>query len=68
MAANATSVRPRILCVDDEPHVLEALEDVLRRSFDVRVASSGADAPRVAPLAVRRRVPACSSSTEAAAA
>ena len=28
--------RPRLLCVDDEPMVLEALRDVLRRSFEVR--------------------------------
>ena len=31
----------RVLCVDDEPHVLEGLRDSLRRSFDVRVAESG---------------------------
>jgi DNA-binding response OmpR family regulator len=36
------SLRPRILCVDDEPYVLDGLRDVLRRSFDVRVATSGA--------------------------
>lgn len=41
MAAQQT--KPRILCVDDEPLVLEGLRDSLRRSFDVRVASSGAD-------------------------
>jgi response regulator RpfG family c-di-GMP phosphodiesterase len=34
----------RVLCVDDEPHVLEGLRDSLRRSFDVRVAQSGAEA------------------------
>src|SRR5215217_3105894 len=34
----------RVLCVDDEPHVLEGLRDSLRRSFDVRVAACGADA------------------------
>ncbi len=39
----APSEKPRILCVDDEPMVLEGLRDVLRRSFDVRVANSGAD-------------------------
>lgn len=38
----SSSVKPRILCVDDEPMVLEGLRDVLRRSFDVRVATSGA--------------------------
>jgi response regulator RpfG family c-di-GMP phosphodiesterase len=37
------SAKPRILCVDDEPLVLEGLRDSLRRSFDVRVAGSGAD-------------------------
>jgi response regulator RpfG family c-di-GMP phosphodiesterase len=37
------SNKPRILCVDDEPMVLDGLSDVLRRSFDVRVASSGAE-------------------------
>jgi response regulator RpfG family c-di-GMP phosphodiesterase len=35
---------PRILCVDDESHVLEALRDSLRRSFDVRVAEGGKQA------------------------
>ncbi len=32
-----------MLCVDDEPHILESLRDVLRRQFDVRIASSGAE-------------------------
>src|SRR5919108_3505283 len=32
---------PRVLCDDDEPHVLEGLRDSLRRSFDVSVADSG---------------------------
>jgi response regulator RpfG family c-di-GMP phosphodiesterase len=35
---------PRVLCVDDDPHVLEGLRDSLSRSFGVRVAESGADA------------------------
>ena len=39
----ATATKPRILCVDDEPMVLEGLRDSLRRTFDVRVASSAAD-------------------------
>lgn len=34
-------VKPRLLCVDDEPHVLEGLRDILRRSFTVDTASSG---------------------------
>jgi FixJ family two-component response regulator len=33
---------PRVLCVDDEPNVLEGLRDSLRRSFDVQIAQSGA--------------------------
>jgi response regulator RpfG family c-di-GMP phosphodiesterase len=33
--------RPTVLCVDDETDVLEGLTDVLRRSFNVRVATSG---------------------------
>jgi response regulator RpfG family c-di-GMP phosphodiesterase len=41
---SARAVKPRVLCVDDEPHVLEGLRDTLRRSFDVRVATSGIDA------------------------
>ena len=39
-----TADAARVLCVDDEPHVLEGLRDSLRRSFDVHVAQSGADA------------------------
>jgi response regulator RpfG family c-di-GMP phosphodiesterase len=39
----APSARPMVLCVDDEPDVLEGLRDVLHRSFDVRVAGSGAE-------------------------
>lgn len=35
--------RPRILCVDDEQHVLEALAVHLRREFDVRLATNGAE-------------------------
>jgi DNA-binding NtrC family response regulator len=35
--------RPRVLCVDDEPLVLEALSDMLGRSFDVRVAPGGVE-------------------------
>jgi DNA-binding response OmpR family regulator len=39
----ARAARPRILCVDDEPQILESLRDTLRRSFDVRTATSGAE-------------------------
>jgi response regulator RpfG family c-di-GMP phosphodiesterase len=43
--ANLTpAVKARVLCVDDEPYVLDGLRDTLRRSFDVRVATSGVDA------------------------
>ena len=36
--------RPRVLCVDDEPMVLEGLKDILGRSFDVSLATSAPDA------------------------
>jgi CheY-like chemotaxis protein len=36
--------RPRILCVDDEPNVLEGLSLHLRKGFDVEVASGGREA------------------------
>lgn len=36
--------KPRVLCVDDEPFVLDGLRDTLRRSFDVRVAGGAAEA------------------------
>lgn len=35
--------RPTVLCVDDETDVLEGLTDVLRRSFNVRTATSGSE-------------------------
>ena len=35
--------RPRILCVDDEPQILESLQDTLYEHFDVRIAGSGAE-------------------------
>jgi CheY-like chemotaxis protein len=35
------AARPRILCVDDEPHVVEGLSRQLRRSFDVATAVGG---------------------------
>jgi response regulator RpfG family c-di-GMP phosphodiesterase len=45
MAANgiegAASSKPRVLCVDDEPYVLEGLRDVLCRRFDVWIATDG---------------------------
>jgi response regulator RpfG family c-di-GMP phosphodiesterase len=41
MASEAAPRRPTVLCVDDEPYVLEGLRDVLRPSFEVRVAAGG---------------------------
>lgn len=38
------SDKPRILCVDDEPNILEALALTLRRRYDVVLAASGAAA------------------------
>ena len=38
----APAERPRILCVDDEPAVLDGLRRRLRDRFEVRVATSGA--------------------------
>jgi CheY-like chemotaxis protein len=43
MRREAVFSRPVVLCVDDEPFVLEWLRGVLHRSFDVRVAGSGAE-------------------------
>jgi response regulator RpfG family c-di-GMP phosphodiesterase len=37
------AARPRILCVDDEPQILESLQDMLYEHFDVRTAASGAE-------------------------
>jgi response regulator RpfG family c-di-GMP phosphodiesterase len=34
---------PRILCVDDEPLILDSLRDTLHRTFDVTTATSGAE-------------------------
>ena len=45
------TVRPRVLCVDDEPQVLDGLTLNLRRDFEVVTASSGADA--LAEIAAR---------------
>jgi CheY-like chemotaxis protein len=43
-AAKRPSVKPLMLCVDDEPQVLEGLTLVLRRSFQVHTANGGAEA------------------------
>ncbi len=34
---------PKVLCVDDEPNVLDGLKRQLRRKFDVETATSGAE-------------------------
>lgn len=38
--------RPRVLCVDDEPHALEGLRHTLRRHFRVKTAVSGTEGLR----------------------
>src|SRR5277367_6724112 len=35
--------KPRVLCVDDEPNVLEGLTLTLRRRYEVRTAPGGAE-------------------------
>src|SRR3569832_644244 len=35
----STRPKPKVLLVDDEPHVVESLAQLLRREFDVRTAS-----------------------------
>jgi response regulator RpfG family c-di-GMP phosphodiesterase len=42
-SGGTSPTRPRVLCVDDEPLVLEGLRDILGRSFVVSVATSAAD-------------------------
>ncbi|MGE0550722.1 MAG: ATP-binding protein [Kofleriaceae bacterium] len=37
----ATTTKPRILCVDDEPNILAGLSNTLRRHFDVVTAEGG---------------------------
>jgi CheY-like chemotaxis protein len=39
--------KPRVICVDDEPQVLESLRDTLRRRFDVTVTTNGFEALRM---------------------
>ncbi len=41
VAAAAHAQRPVVLCVDDEPHVLEALRDTLHRQFTVLSTTNG---------------------------
>lgn len=42
-----SAVHPRVLCVDDEPYVLEGMRLHLRRGFDLVTASGGAEALRI---------------------
>jgi response regulator RpfG family c-di-GMP phosphodiesterase len=42
-ASRAAAQRPRILCVDDEPQVLEGLALNLRRHYEVHLAGGGAE-------------------------
>lgn len=50
------TVLPRILCVDDEPHMLEGMARHLRRHFDVTLATGGEEGldliERAGPFAV----------------
>lgn len=43
-ARTAPAVPPRVLCVDDDAHVLAALHRQLRSRYDVTLARGGADA------------------------
>jgi len=46
-ANDAAPVRGRILCVDDEPHVLRSLQWLLKKEFEVHVAANAADGLRL---------------------
>jgi DNA-binding response OmpR family regulator len=41
---STTTSRPKIICVDDEPQVLEGLKDRLRRHYDVVTTTNGFEA------------------------
>src|SRR6185503_7165623 len=41
MTRISTGALPRILCVDDEPQILEGLVDALRRDYEVVTATGG---------------------------
>ena len=45
--ADAPDKRPRVLCVDDEPHVLDGLTSLLGRRFEMVGASNAAEALRI---------------------
>ena len=40
-ASSQATKRPRVVCVDDEPHVVGGLALHLRRRYDVELATSG---------------------------
>jgi response regulator RpfG family c-di-GMP phosphodiesterase len=52
MTETGSNGRPRILCVDDEEHVLDSFRDTFRRIFDVRTATGA-----TAALAMLRQEP-----------
>jgi FixJ family two-component response regulator len=63
MSGNASS-RPRVICVDDEPHIVGGLALHLRRRYDVETATSGQAAlelmarePRAAVIISDMRMP-----------
>ncbi len=41
------NIKARILCVDDESHVLDSFRRILRRDFDLNTATSGVDGLRL---------------------
>lgn len=47
MGRSRKKKKPRVLCVDDEPYVLEGLQVNLRRHFDVTTAPGGGEALRL---------------------
>ncbi len=46
MNTAAASSKPRILLVDDEQHLLDGLAQLLRKEYEIQVATNGADALR----------------------
>lgn len=47
MEAHMDATKGRVLCVDDEPHVVRALQWLLRKDFEVHTATNAADALRL---------------------
>ncbi|MEA2290414.1 MAG: hypothetical protein QOD55_2411 [Solirubrobacteraceae bacterium] len=46
-AERAPRRKPRVMCVDDDPQMLESLRDMLRRHFDVVLSTNGFEALRL---------------------